>query len=83
MEQFRLLSAPEINHEKWVYWCDLTGLQRNLRIVGRFAQLEHSENKPGYVEMIPAFYRYILDVLPRYPQFADVAEWIGSEQCVP
>ncbi len=83
MEQFRLLAAPEIEREQWIYWCDLMGLQRNLRIVGRFAQLEHSENKPGYVEMIPAFYRYVLDVLPRYPQFADVAEWIGSEPCVP
>ena len=83
MEQFRLLAAPGTDPEKWIYWCDLMGLQRNLRIVGRFAQLEHSEAKPGYVEMIPAFYRYILDVLPRYPQFAEVATWIGSDECVP
>ena len=83
MEQYRLMVAPEMAADKWIYYCDLMGLQRNLRIVGRFAQLQHSENKPGYIEMIPRFYQYVLDVLPRYPQFSDVAEWIGSEQCVP
>ena len=83
MEQFRLMVAPEIESAKWVYYCDLMGLQRNLRIVGRFAQLEHFEGKSGYVEMIPRFYQYALDVLPRYPQFANVTQWIGSDECAP
>ncbi len=83
MEQFRRMVAPGIAADKWIYYCDLMGLQRNLRIVGRFAQLQYSHGKPGYIEMIPHFYQYILDALPRYPQFAGVAEWIGSDECAP
>ena len=83
MEQFRLMVAPEIEPDKWIYYCDLMGLQRNLRIVGRFAQLQHSENKPGYVEMIPRFFQYVLDVIPNYPQFSEIADWIRSEECAP
>jgi len=83
MEQFRVMVAPETDPQKWVYWCDLTGLQRNIRIVGRFAQLLHTEEKQGYIEMIPRFYQYILDVLPRYPQFAEIDEWLRSDQCAP
>lgn len=83
MEQFRLMVAPQVPADKWVYYCDLMGLQRNLRIVGRFAQLKHTEGKQGYVEMIPRFHQYILDVLPLYPQFSEVSEWIGSEECAP
>jgi len=83
MEQVRLILAPEITSDQWVYYCDLMGLQRNLRIVGRFAQLKYSERKQGYIEMIPRFHQYILDVLHLYPQFADVEKWIGSDECAP
>ena len=48
-------------------YCDWMGLQRNLKIVGIFARLKHRDGKEGYVEMIPRFYQYLLDVLPRYP----------------
>jgi aminoglycoside/choline kinase family phosphotransferase len=83
MEQFRVMVGPQIESQEWVKYCDLVGLQRNLRIIGRFAQLEYSEGKKGYLEMIPRFYGYVLDVLPRYPEFAPVADWIGSEECAP
>lgn len=83
MEQFRLMVASDTDPQQWIYWCDMTGLQRNIRIVGRFAQLLHSEGKPGYIKMAPQFYQYILDTLRRYPQFAGIKEWFGSEQCVP
>jgi len=83
MEQFRRMVAPGVAPGRWIRWCDLSGLQRNLRIVGRFAELKYSEGKPEYIELIPMFYRYLLDVLPTYPEFAPVAEWIGSEACAP
>lgn len=83
MEQFRLLVSPATDPEKWIYWCDLMGLQRNIKIVGRFALLRHVQEKHGYIEMIPRFYQYILDVLPRYPQFAEIDNWLRSEACAP
>jgi hypothetical protein len=83
MDQFRRLVVPDIDAEQWIRWCDLMGLQRNLKIVGRFAILEQVEGKPAYVQLIPAFYRYILDVLPRYPELTEVADWIGNPECAP
>ncbi|NND44761.1 MAG: phosphotransferase, partial [Xanthomonadales bacterium] len=83
MEQFRQQACPEATPEQWLRWCDLMSLQRNIKIVGRFAILEHVEDKPGYVEMIPRFYQYIQDVLALYPEFSDVAEWLGEPECAP
>jgi len=83
MEQFRGQVCPEVDFAQWQRWCDLMGLQRNIKIVGRFAILEHVEGKPGYAGMIPRFFQYITDVLPRYPEFSDVTEWIGSTECTP
>ena len=83
MEQHRLRVEPDMDPEQWIYHCDLMGLQRNIKIVGRFALLYHTHGKQGYIEMIPRFYQYMLDVLARYPQFAKVQEWIGSDECVP
>lgn len=83
MEQFRLLVSPGTDAQTWMYWCDLMGLQRNIKIVGRFALLRHVQEKHGYIEMIPMFYRYILDVLPRYPQFSEITDWLRSEECAP
>ena len=63
--------------------CDLMGLQRNLKIVGIFARLFHRDGKQGYIEMIPRFYRYVLDVLPRYPQFSALQKLMERPECAP
>lgn len=83
MEQFRQLAAPQVAAADWMRWCDLTGLQRNLKIVGRFALLRHEQGKRGYVEMIPRFYGYVRDVLPRYPEFQAVARLLEDPACAP
>jgi aminoglycoside/choline kinase family phosphotransferase len=83
MEQFRQLVAPEVPSSDWVRWCDLTGLQRNLKIVGRFALLRYEQGKQGYVEMIPQFYGYVRDVLPRYPEFRAAARLLEDPACAP
>lgn len=83
MEQFRLLAAPGVPAAEWTRWCDLMGLQRNIKIVGRFALLRHAQGKQGYVEMIPRFYRYVLEVLPRYPEFTAVAALLEDPACAP
>lgn len=83
MEQFRALVAPEIEAARWVRWCDLMGLQRNIKIVGRFALLRYEQGKHGYIEMVPRFYGYILDVLRRYPEFGRILAWLEHESCAP
>lgn len=69
MEEFRTRVAPDTDPGTWKRWCDWMGLQRNLKIVGIFARLHHRDGKAGYLEMIPRFWGYLRDVLPRYPEF--------------
>ena len=59
------------------------GLQRNLKIVGIFARLFHRDGKRGYIEMIPRFYHYILDVLPRYPHLKALQTLMERPDCAP
>jgi aminoglycoside/choline kinase family phosphotransferase len=69
--------------DTWIRWCDLMGLQRNLKIVGIFARLCYRDGKSGYVEMIPRFYRYLLDVLPRYPEYHEFQRLLEQTECAP
>jgi aminoglycoside/choline kinase family phosphotransferase len=82
MLEMRERLAPEIGAPEWIRCCDWMGLQRNLKIVGIFARLRHRDGKRGYVEMIPHFYRYLLDVLPRYPEFRDANLMLERYSCV-
>jgi len=83
MEAARLRLAPDIPVSQWLRFCDLTSLQRNLKIVGIFARLKYRDGKDGYVEMIPRFYRYLLDVLGRYPEFSDQLRLLEGDACAP
>jgi aminoglycoside/choline kinase family phosphotransferase len=83
MRAVRPSLAPELGEDDWIRCCDWMGLQRNLKIVGIFARLQHRDGKQGYVEMIPRFYRYLLDVLPRYPEFRAFEELLEQRACAP
>lgn len=83
MEDMRLRLDTAIDRDDWIRYCDLMGLQRNLKVVGIFARLFHRDGKQGYVEMIPMFYRYLLDVLPRYPGFSAFNQLLEDSSCAP
>jgi aminoglycoside/choline kinase family phosphotransferase len=73
----------ECSTAEWIRQCDWMGLQRNLKIVGIFARLRYRDGKQGYVEMIPRFYRYLLDVAPRYAEFAALQRLLEDPRCAP
>lgn len=83
MAEMRARLSPDVSMDEWVRQCDLMGLQRNLKVVGIFARLRHRDGKQGYVEMIPMFYRYLLDVMPRYPELSDFLSILEDETCAP
>jgi len=83
MLQVRPRLAPDVEPREWVRCCDWMGLQRNLKIVGIFARLRYRDDKRGYVEMIPRFYQYLLDVLPRYPEFGEFQALLEQAECAP
>lgn len=83
MELFRLQVAAATPEDVWQRQVDWMGLQRNLKIVGIFARLHYRDGKAGYLEMIPRFWNYLMDVLPRYPRFDPFLEQLEQLQCAP
>jgi aminoglycoside/choline kinase family phosphotransferase len=83
MEEIRLKFRLDMEPATWRRYCDLTGLQRNFKIVGIFARLHHRDGKRGYLEMIPRFYGYLTETLRLYPEFADILELLERPECVP
>lgn len=75
--------APGTSFPTWVRWCDLMGVQRNLKIAGIFARLHYRDGRAGYLEMIPRFYRYLLDVVPGYPELAGLRQLLERPECAP
>jgi aminoglycoside/choline kinase family phosphotransferase len=82
MEQARLSFTvaikSDLSPDLWRQHCDWMGLQRNIKIVGIFARLHYRDNKQGYLEMIPQFAAYIIDVLARYKEFQEIAPTISG-----
>ena len=74
MESYRQQLGQPVSRAEWVRWCDLMGLQRNLKIVGIFSRLHYRDHKAGYLDMIPRFYAYLLDVAPLYPELRPLQE---------
>jgi aminoglycoside/choline kinase family phosphotransferase len=83
MEDFRLKLALDIEPRQWRRYCDLMGLQRNLKIVGIFARLHYRDGKQEYLAMIPRFYEYITDTLRHYPEFCGLLEFLETPECAP
>jgi aminoglycoside/choline kinase family phosphotransferase len=48
--------------------CDWIGLHRHFKVLGIFARLTHRDGKPRYVADTPRFVRYVMEVLPSYPE---------------
>jgi len=80
VEQARPSLAPQLQSEQWLRYCDLMGLQRNLKIIGIFSRLYYRDEKSGYLELLPQFSGYVRDVMSRYaelqPQRAQVIKWL-------
>lgn len=83
MEASRQRLAPDTDPQAWMRWCDWMGLQRNLKVAGIFARLRYRDGKTGYLEMIPRFWGYIQDQLPRYAEFNDFHKLLERLACAP
>lgn len=83
MHTMRERLAAAVDAGTWMRWCDLMGVQRNLKIVGIFARLHYRDGRAGYLDMIPQFYGYLLDVAPRYPDLRPLLALLERDQCAP
>ena len=55
---------------------ELIGVQRHLKVIGIFARLNHRDGKPKYLADVPRFFTYLDEVLPRYPELAELHRFI-------
>jgi hypothetical protein len=55
---------------------DLIGLQRHLKVAGIFCRLAHRDGKRAYLADVPRVLGYLLEVLPRFPELADLERFI-------
>lgn len=51
----------------------LCALQKALKVVGRFYFLDREKGKSGYLRFIPSTVKQIRRILPRFPEYADMA----------
>lgn len=61
---------PEVEHERFMQWFDLMGVQRHLKACGIFARLHIRDGKPQYLGDIPRTLGYVRTVAARYPALA-------------
>ncbi len=59
----------------------LCALQKALKVVGRFYFLDIEKRKPGYLRYIPSTVRQIERILPRFPEFSEMAGLLRT--CLP
>ena len=57
---------------------ELMGVQRHLKAAGIFARLNHRDGKSVYLSDVPLTLSYVIDVAPRYPELAPLAELIET-----
>jgi aminoglycoside/choline kinase family phosphotransferase len=49
-----------VDDRTFLRWFDLMGIQRQLKVIGIFARLNHRDGKPGYLDDIPRVLDYLL-----------------------
>ncbi|GAB4173017.1 MAG: N-acetylmuramate/N-acetylglucosamine kinase [Wenzhouxiangellaceae bacterium] len=54
----------------WRRLCDLTGVQRHLKVLGIFARIRYRDGKPAYLEDAPRFFAYLAQARRNYPETA-------------
>lgn len=52
----------EYSNDQFLYWFDLVGVQRHLKVLGIFARLYHRDDKALYLGDIPRILNYLMQV---------------------
>ncbi len=82
MEDLRKQVAKETDPLVWRRWCDLMGMQRNLKVVGIFARLCYRDRKSEYLDLIPRFASYVLDISARYDELQPYRPVLEKTLCM-
>ena len=64
----RLTPTRFIEKETLLYWFDLMGVQRHLKVLGIFARLNYRDGKSQYLNDLPLTLKYIVDTCEKYDE---------------
>jgi hypothetical protein len=69
-------AAAGTSERQFLYWFDLIGLQRHIKVLGIFARLWWRDGKAGYLADLPRTLDYVTDAAGRYSELAPLAGWL-------
>lgn len=75
-------ASSEVDHDRFMHYFELMGVQRQLKAAGIFARLMHRDGKSGYLPDVPRTLGYILDIAPRYEELTFLAGFV-ADRCLP
>jgi N-acetylmuramate 1-kinase len=64
------------NDAQMLYWFDVIGIQRHLKVLGIFARLWYRDGKSGYLNDLPLTLRYVVDACARFPALHGLREFL-------
>ena len=62
----------ETSFDDFIYWFDITGLQRHLKAIGIFSRLNYRDNKSAYMNDIPRTLSYIKETVSKYDDLKEI-----------
>jgi hypothetical protein len=71
-----------INDAQMLYWFDVIGIQRHLKVLGIFARLWYRDGKSGYLKDLPLTLQYVVEACARFPPLHGLREFL-EQQVVP
>lgn len=79
LQQYRLKAGQQglplpADAETFQVDLDWMGLQRHLKVIGIFARICYRDGKPHYLDDVPRFIDYVMQVAPRYQALQPLAE---------
>lgn len=72
----------QVDIRNFMYYFELTGVQRHLKAAGIFARLKHRDGKHEYMACVPRTLGYIVELGPRFAELRNLAELI-EQRCLP
>lgn len=78
LQQHRDVFRSDLDENTFVRWFDLTAMQRHFKASGIFARLYHRDGKRSYLNDIPRTLTYIMNCVPRYPEFSGLGGCISE-----
>ena len=67
-----------MNLEEFIFWFDVTALQRHLKAIGIFSRLFHRDEKKQFLSDIPRTYSYINNVVGKYNELNDIKSLLND-----